>query len=348
MSGEKTEQPTDKRLRDAREQGDIAKSQEVVSAATVIAVVFFFIANTDNIFKKLLSTTDYVFSNSITMPYDEALRLIGAAVIDCSIGIVLPIVAAVLCAALVALLSQTGFLFAPKGAIPKLENLSPAKWFKQVFSVKNLIEFIKNIIKVTVLSVAVYMATKNSFREFFKIQNSNIGSVWELSAVLLKDLAIYAIVAFSILAAIDFVYTKFKYTKDHMMSPDEVKQEYKEMEGDPYIKGKRKQLHQELIAQNSMGNVRKAKVLVTNPTHYAVALDYEKDKTPLPVVLAKGEGLLAQRMIKVAEEDGIPIMRNVPLARSLYAEGTENAYIPADLIKPVAEVLKWVQSLENR
>ena len=129
MSGEKTEQPTDKRLRDAREQGDIAKSQEVVSAATVIAVVFFFIANADNIFKKLLSTTDYVFSNSITMPYDEALRLIGAAVIDCSIGIVLPIVAAVLCAALVALLSQTGFLFAPKGAIPKLENLSPAKWF---------------------------------------------------------------------------------------------------------------------------------------------------------------------------------------------------------------------------
>lgn len=347
MSGEKTEQPTDKRLRDAREQGDIAKSQEVVSAATVIAVVFFFIANADNIFKKLLSTTDYVFSNSITMPYDEALRLIGAAVIDCSIGIVLPIVAAVLCAALVALLSQTGFLFAPKGAIPKLENLSPAKWFKQVFSVKNLIEFIKNIIKVTVLSVAVYMAAKNSFREFFKIQNSNIGSVWELSAVLLKDLAIYAIVAFSILAAIDFVYTKFKYTKDHMMSPDEVKQEYKEMEGDPQIKSKRRQLHQEMANQSTLANTRKAKVLITNPTHYAVAIDYEEGRTKLPVILAKGQGDLARRMIAIAKEEHIPIMRQPPLARALFAEGSEEQYVPSDLLVQVAEVLCFIDKMRT-
>ena len=102
-----------------------------------------------------------------------------------------------------------------------------------------------------------------------------------------------------------------------MMSKDEVKREYKEMEGDPQVKGKRKQLHQEMLSQNALGNVRKAKVLVTNPTHYAVALDYEKDRTPLPVILAKGEGFLAQRMIRVAQEEGIPIMRNVPLARRL-------------------------------
>ena len=99
--------------------------------------------------------------------------------------------------------------------------------------------------------------------------------------------------------------------------------------------------------QNTLGNVRKAKVLVTNPTHFAVALDYDKEKTPLPVILAKGEGALAQRMIAVAKEEGIPIMRNVPLARALYREGAENAYIPRDLIGPVAEVLRWVQSLEK-
>ena len=131
------------------------------------------------------------------------------------------------------------------------------------------------------------------------------------------------------------------------MSKDEVKREYKEMEGDPQIKGKRKQLHQEMLSQNTLGNVRKAKVLVTNPTHYAVALDYEKDRTPLPVILANGEGFLAQRMMQVAREEGIPIMRNVPLARSLFENGTENAYIPKDLIGPVAEVLRWVQSLQR-
>lgn len=131
------------------------------------------------------------------------------------------------------------------------------------------------------------------------------------------------------------------------MSKDEVKREYKEMEGDPYIKGKRKQLHRELIAQGAMDNVRKAKVLVTNPTHYAVALDYDKDTTPLPIILAKGEGELARRMIAVAQEEGIPIMRNVSLARNLFENGTENAYIPQDLIRPVAEVLRWVQSLKQ-
>jgi type III secretion protein U len=102
-----------------------------------------------------------------------------------------------------------------------------------------------------------------------------------------------------------------------------------------------------MISQNALGNVRRAKVLVTNPTHYAVALDYEKDKTPLPVIVAKGEGLLARRMIEVAKEEGIPIMQNVPLARDLFRNGAENSYIPRDLIGPVAEVLRWVQSLRR-
>ena len=348
MSGEKTEQPTDKRLRDAREQGDIAKSQEVVSAATVLAVVFFFITNAKSIFARLLSTTDYVFTNAITMPFPEAFKLLGSAVVQCAVGIVLPIVAAVLCAALIALLAQTGFLFAPKGAVPKLSNLSPSKWFKQVFAVKNVIEFFKNIAKVTVLGVAVYMAAQNSFREFFRIQDSNIGSVWELSATLIKDLALYAICAFSVLAALDFVYTKFKYTKDHMMTPDEVKREYKEMDGDPQIKSKRRQLHQEMINQSTLSNTRKAKVLITNPTHYAVAIDYEQGRTKLPVILAKGQGDLAKRMIAVAKEENIPIMRQPPLARALFAEGEEESFVPSDLLVQVAEVLRFIEKMRDR
>lgn len=130
------------------------------------------------------------------------------------------------------------------------------------------------------------------------------------------------------------------------MSIDEVKREFKDSEGDPQIKGQRKQLHRELMNQNTLANVRKAKVLVVNPTHFAVALDYDEEKTPLPVILAKGEGALALRMIEVAKEEGVPIMRNVPLAQALFRDGTENAYIPKDLIAPVAEVLRWVKSLQ--
>lgn len=132
------------------------------------------------------------------------------------------------------------------------------------------------------------------------------------------------------------------------MSRDEAKRGYKKMEGDPQVKGKRKQLHQEMLSQNALSNVRKAKVLVTNPTHYTVTLDYEKDRTPLSVILAKGEGLLAQRMIRAAQEEGIPITQNVPLVRNLFEDGTENTYIPKGLIGPVAEVLRWVQSLQRQ
>ena len=171
--------------------------------------------------------------------------------------------------------------------------------------------------------------------------------MWSVVGAAVGELLLYSAGAFAVVAAVDYLYQRYKWTNDHKMSIDEVKREYKESEGDPMIKSQRKQLHREMINQNTVSNVRKAKVLVTNPTHYAVALDYDKDKTPLPVILAKGEGWLAQRMIAAAKEEGIPIMRNVPLAQALYREGTENAYIPRDLIGPVAEVLRWVESLKQ-
>jgi type III secretion protein U len=131
------------------------------------------------------------------------------------------------------------------------------------------------------------------------------------------------------------------------MSKDEVKREYKEMEGNPEIKGKRRQFHQELMNQNTTQRVRKASVLVTNPTEIAVALYYDAEETPLPLVLAKGEGDLARRMIAIAKEEGIPIMQNIPLARGLYADAEVDQYIPSSLIEPVAEVLRWLKTLER-
>ena len=132
-----------------------------------------------------------------------------------------------------------------------------------------------------------------------------------------------------------------------MMSPDEVKQEYKEMEGDPQIKSKRRQLHQEMANQSTLANTRKAKVLITNPTHYAVAIDYEEGRTKLPVILAKGQGDLARRMIAIAKEEHIPIMRQPPLARALFAEGSEEQYVPSDLLVQVAEVLRFIDKMRT-
>ena len=197
------------------------------------------------------------------------------------------------------------------------------------------------------MAVAIYFAAQDNSRALFKITSGNIGSVMFILGQMLRDLATYTIVAFAVLAALDFLYTKYKYNKDHMMSIDEVKREYKEMEGDPQIKQKRKQLHQEMINQNTLSKTRKAKVLIVNPTHFAVAIDYEPGRTDLPVVLAKGQGDLARRMIKIAQEENIPVMRQPPLARALYAEGNEDEFVPRDLLIQVAEILKIVSKLNN-
>ena len=347
MSDEKTEQPTPKRLREAREKGDVCRSQDIAPALTTLAVGVYLAANAQNIFTLLRDMVSLPM-DFMTLPFEEAMAKVVPLVIQSSVMLVAPVVGLVMGVAFVGTLAQTGVLFAVKAAMPKLENLDPKKWFQKVFSMKNLFELVKNLVKVGVLGGVVFFILRTYLPQLFRVPEGGIGAMWSVTGEAVNDLVVTAAGAFCVIAALDYLYQRHKYNQNHMMSKDEVKREYKESEGDPHIKSKRKQLHKEMIAQNSLDNVRKAKVLVTNPTHYAVALDYEKGRTPLPVILAKGEGLLAKRMMDVAKQEGIPIMRNVPLARALFRAGTENAYIPQDLIGPVAEVLRWVQSLERK
>ncbi len=153
---------------------------------------------------------------------------------------------------------------------------------------------------------------------------------------------------FIIAAAADYGLERWQYTKGLMMTKDEVKREYKEMEGDPQIKGRRRQLHRELLTNDAVQATRRASAVVTNPTHIAVALRYDRDEAPLPVVLAKGENLIAQQILDVAERYDIPVMQNIDLARALHERVEIDQLIPADLIEPVAEVLRWVRRLARQ
>ena len=346
MSDEKTEQPTPKRLRDAREKGQVAKSQDVPSALTVMAVAVYLLAMAPDMLNTLMSMGEIPML-VMNRPFSEALGIVATTTLSCALRVAGPLVGMVMGVALCANLAQVGVMFSIQSALPKLDNVSPGKWFKKVFSLKNAVEFLKNIIKVTVLGVTVYVIFTDYLPLLFRIPQGGTGDMWSILGAAAGDLVLTAAGVFCVIAAADRFFQKWQFNKQNMMSKDEVKREYKESEGDPLIKSKRKQLHQEMIARNQVANTRKAKVLVTNPTHFAVALDYEKDKTPLPVILARGQGALAQRMIRAAREEGIPIMRNVPLARSLFEQGTENSYIPRDLIGPVAEVLRWAQSLQR-
>jgi type III secretion protein U len=345
LSEEKTEQPTEKRLRDSREKGQVAKSQEVPAAAVVLVLAVYLLLRGPAIAAQLNEAANAVMDLAFR-PFDEAAGLAIAVAGNLFLKILGPLVPMVVMASLLASLGQIGLLFSLEAAKPKLENLSPGKWFKKTFSKNNLFDLLKNVIKVVVLGATVWHVMAGSWKELSLLPRSDAQSLSAFLGTLATRMILWAAAAFAALAAIDFLWQRYKHTKDNMMSKDEVKREYKEMEGDPVIKSRRRQLHQELASQGALDSVRRSKVVVANPTHYAVALDYEEGRTPMPIVTAKGEGELARRMIEAAERAGVPVMREAALARDLYENSTENAFIPKSLIGPVAEVLRWLRSLE--
>jgi type III secretion protein U len=343
---EKTELPTPKKLRDAREKGQVAKSQEVCSASVIIAVMAMFIlrfgANLDylqNFYENIVGI--------IHLPFSQALPQAGGMALGAFLFVAGPLILAAPLAGIIAYTAQVGVLLAFKGAMPSLDKLSPKNWVQKVFSKKAAVELAKTVIKVIVLGWILYSVVLDNVDPLLKSGMRTPEYFLAVFGAVLMKIFLWCALVFSAVAAVDYLIQKRLFTTQMMMSKDEVKREYKEMEGDPHIKSKRKQLHQEMVMNNTMEQTRKAAVLITNPTKIAVALQYEEGRTPLPVIAAMGQGAVAKKMRQVAEEEGIPIMENVPLARELLEQGEAGNYIPSDLIEPVAEIMRWVNELAD-
>lgn len=344
MSGEKTELPTPKKLRDARNKGQVANSKDVGSTALLVALFVYFLAAWDWMFQ-ILQEMLVLPAEFYNQPFGDALHSVLDGVVGRMLQLLLPLLGLMMAIGVAANFFQVGALLVFEPVKPDLSKLNPVSKLKQMFSMKNFMEFVKSTFKVIFLSVLIYLVIREAIPSLMMIPYSGLPGVMSILKAVMFQVAIYTSLAYGVIAVFDFAFQKYQHAKGLMMSKDEVKREFKEMEGDPTIKGKRKQLHREMVMSDTVEKVKKSTVLVTNPTHYAVAIQYEQGETPLPLVLAKGEGLLAKRMIEVAKREGIPIMQNVPLARSLYADGDVNQYIPKQFIEPVAEVLRWVQQL---
>jgi type III secretion protein U len=344
---EKTEQPTPKKLRDARKKGNVAKSQEVVTAALTIALFGYFWATWGAFMERMEELLVYP-PTFYEMPFSQAVKYsfdIGLAMVN---AILVPIIALTIIVGIFANVFMTGVLFAGEGIKPSLDKINPVSGAKKIFGIKNLVENLKSIIKVVFLTILLTIVIVNAIRALVTAPSCGIPCLESVLAQLLKQTVIYTSAAFIIVAAADYAFQKAQHIKGLKMTKDEVKREYKESEGDPLIKSMRKALHQEMVMSGEAQAVRKASVVVTNPTHIAVALRYESGETPVPMVIAKGENLVARRMVEIAREEGIPVMENVPLARELFDNVGVDRYIPADLIEPVAEVLRWVRQLQAR
>ena len=343
-SGNKTEPPTQKRLRDARKKGQVAKSKEVVSASLIIFLLAYLWLSSDYYMEKFrqlmaLPVTTY------GIDFDAALGEIIVETFKFAVVLVLPVVGIALVVGIAANFLQIGALFAPEIIKEAPKKLNPAKAIKNIFSRKNFIELVKSILKIVFLGYLIYIALRHDIGNLLEIPNCGLACLLPVFGSLMGKIITYAIIAFIIVAVADYFFQKFDYIKNLKMTKDEVKREFKEMEGSPEIKSHRRQLFQEIVNSQVANNVSRSSVIITNPTRMAIGIYYDEEETPLPIVTLKEQGTMAKRVIEIAREKGIPVMENVPLAHALMDQANIDQYIPSDLIKPIAEVLRVIKEL---
>ncbi len=343
---EKTEQPTPKKLRDARKKGQVASSKEVASTALILSILGYLWVMSGVILDDLRDLMELP-NQYLGQPFGFALQQTLNGVFLIMVEILLPLLALVVLVAILSYVFQFGPLFSFEPLKPSLKKLNPFEGVKRIVSVKTLIEFIKSVIKISVLFLVLFVVIRDSIQDLVLLPYCGANCILPTLAKLLRQMITVAAMVFVIVAVGDLLYQRHAHTKKLMMTKEEVKREFKEMEGDPHIKSKRKQIHQEMLAQHVAHAVKRASVVVTNPTRIAVALRYREGETPLPVVVAKGENLMARRMVEIAKEAGVPVMQNLPLAQALHEQVQVDQYIPAELIEATAEVLRWVARLER-
>lgn len=343
-TGEKTEQPTDKKIKDARKKGQVAKSNDV-NTAWLLICTFGFLAFTKEFYYEKVIEMIVLPTYFYDAPFDVALVEVGKGIVINFLLMVIPLLGLVAVMGIFINFAQVGPLFTMEPLKPDFKKLNPIEGAKKIFSKKNIVEFVKSILKTIFLGYLVYRVIKEVINPLLLVPFAGIEGVVAILNPIMKMFAINICLAYIVVAVADIFFQRKQHTKDLMMTKDEVKREYKEMEGDPQIKGERRHLHQELAMSDTVQSTKKSSVLVTNPTHYAIAIFYDEDVAKLPIVLAKGQDYLAQIMIKTAQEEGIPIMRDPKLARELYAHAQPYNYVPSDLVQPVAVVLKWAKEL---
>lgn len=345
--GEKTELPTPKRIRDARAKGNVAKSQEVVTTMSLFGVVAFIWGTWGTTMEKLFGLFNEIALLSVgdfSVNSTNAIEIVKRDIM----GIMIPILGVVIFAGVAANYFQVGAIFALEAMMPSLEKISPGAGFKRIFSMKQVIETLKSIAKIVFLSVLLYYVVRDAIGAYISSLACGMPCLTNITSEMLFKTLTNSALAFLIVALADFAYQKYTYTKGLMMSKEEIKREYKESEGDPHVKGHRRQIAQELAMGGDSGHAaKKGTAVVVNPTHLAVVLMYRKGEMPLPAVTAKGRNMQAHYLRTQAEEAGVPVFRNVGLARALYADTGVNEYIPDELFDAVAEVLAWVQRHED-
>ncbi len=346
---DKTEQPTAKKKKDERKKGNVAKSKEVSNAFTLIgAVLCVFMMSAKVINKlKVFIASSLKLDFSIDLNYKMAHEIFISGIFK-FIEIFLPLGLIVIALGIIANIMQSGLIFNKDALKPKFSKLNPIKGFKNMFSQKAFVTFIKNTILLILLSYIGFSFVKKNYLNILKIGDVYFPYLLYFIFDIVKQLFMIAIGIAIVIGIVDFAYQLYSYKKGMKMTKQEVKEEYKQAEGDPIVKSQIKQKQRQLSSQRMIQNSKDATVIITNPTHISIAIRYERDIDSAPIVIAKGADILAMKIREIAKENDIPIVENKPLARIMYKEVDIDQEVPADMYQAVAEVLVAVYKIKNR
>lgn len=343
QEADKTEKPTARRLRDARKKGDVSKSREITSTLAILAWLTLLWLSGGYTYRRLDGLFSLIFQ-SFDKPFPDVWQEISVAALGVLMAMIVPLLLGAVAFLILVEFLQVGPIFAADKVKPDVNRLNPVEGLKRMFSQENLVEVLKSIFKTAAL-VGIFLAVLFSrIDELLKLPYAPAGAMGHLFWRAVVVLGAWTIFAFFFISVLDASYQRFAYIKRLRMSKRDVRREVKEDEGDPHIKGRRRQLHQEWATRNVVDAVRTANVVVTNPTHVAVALLYTPGETIVPVVAAKGEDHVARLMREAAEEHGVPIMQNINLARGLYERAEIDEFVPVEFFEAVAEVLRWADA----
>ena len=347
---DKTEKASPKRKSDAREKGQVLQSKDITGAVLLMVSFFTLKLSANHMYTNIAEFTKktfvhYTLQEDLLSP--ASFTVLASEIMILLLTIVGPILGVMLATGLVVSYAQVGFLFTTKTLQPKFEKLNPLEGFKRIFSVHAVMELVKSLFKITAVGYTAYDYIKKEANNMTVLLNMEVMQIASYIGNTAINIALRMGMMLVIIGVIDYIFQWRQHEKGLMMSKQEVKEEYKQSEGNPQIKGKIKEKQREISMRRMMADIPKADVVITNPTHFAVAIRYDANVSAAPLVIAKGQDYIALRIKEIAKEHNIQIVENKPLARSLYATAEIGDEIPADLYQAVAEVLAFVYSLKN-
>ena len=346
---QKTEYPTQKRIQEAMKKGNVPFSREITNFLIVIIMAF-----TVGVFAPyMMRNTVLLLGPFINAPETLATDATGLGhimedvLIESMLIIALPVIF-VMAAALISRYAQSGFFISFEVLEFKLSKLSPLAGIKRIFSARSMIEFIKSVFKLLIVGIIGFLAVYPELAHIRQLPDSSIMAIMLFLGKVSLNMLIGVAIAMFFIALFDFFYQRYDYHKKLRMTKQEVKDEHKQMEGDPKVKSRLRKLRMEKAMKRMMANVPKADVVITNPTHYAVALQYDKGTMQAPVVTAKGQDLIALKIREIAKENDVPVVENPPLARALYESAELDREIPVTHYEAVAKIISYVYKLKGK